>query len=318
VCGFNRPDLLANCLVHVRAVNPPRLYISINGPREGTAQDVEPVKECLSIANEQKQWGDVFVRLGENNQGPSSGLEGGIDWTLTNEDRVLVLEDDLMAQPAFFRFCDEALNKFEHDSRFGAVCGWTPLKTPPTNPPTPIWGKYAWTWGWGVYKEVWSLYRSNTDLLSLIKDNLGDSLLLQRSHSRLAEHYWRRKISLLRYYNLDAWDFKFNMTLWQHHLLVVQPPFPLVENVGFDTRATNLKTPPSFMKGLKTQARSTDLNMDSTQEIDVDSSQEHDMWNLPTRFSLKKYVSIWISYWILKNPRRTRWYRKTQQWLSRS
>jgi len=281
-------------------------------------EDKRPVEECLQVARSIRTRGEIFVRMGRENRGASSGLESGIDWIFSHEERAVILEDDLMASRAFFRFCDMALEEFEHDDRFGAVCGWTPLKEPPTNPPSPLWGKYAWTWGWGTFRRIWEMYRATANSSIESSLNIQNSTLLQRSHAPLASHYWQRKIRLLDRYDLDAWDFKFNMTLWRHHLLVIQPPFPLVENVGFDSRSTNLQIRPKFIKELDLTRIESDAWMHDVRDLDVDLEQENDMWGLSPNFSIGKYLTIWISYWILQSPVRTRWYRRAQQLLSRT
>ena len=47
--GFNRPEIILQSFEYIRKARPEKLYVAIDGPRNGVDEDVELIKKVRSI-----------------------------------------------------------------------------------------------------------------------------------------------------------------------------------------------------------------------------------------------------------------------------
>ena len=60
--------------------------------------------------------------------GCAKRIVSGLDWVFSRVDRAIILEDDCLAHPDFFRFCEELLTRYEDNERIMQICGTNPLE----------------------------------------------------------------------------------------------------------------------------------------------------------------------------------------------
>jgi hypothetical protein len=57
--------------------------------------------------------------------------------------------------------------------------------------------------------------------------------------SRREWAYWERCFQRTYARKLDAWDYRWTLSLWNHHMVCIIPRVNLVRNIGFDSQATH-------------------------------------------------------------------------------
>src|SRR4030095_1100293 len=120
---FNRPETTARVLAEIRNARPAKLLIIGDGPRPGEPADAE---RCLAAraAAANIDWGcEVLKNYSDVNLGCGQRPASGLDWVFQNVDRAIIMEDDCLPHPTFFRFCDELLEHYRDDERVMTVSG---------------------------------------------------------------------------------------------------------------------------------------------------------------------------------------------------
>ena len=50
-------------------------------------------------------------------------VSSGLDWVFEQVPEAIILEDDCLPHPTFFRFCEELLERYRDDQRVGMISG---------------------------------------------------------------------------------------------------------------------------------------------------------------------------------------------------
>ena len=108
---FNRPDTLKRVFEAVRAAKPERLFLIQDGARKGNQKDLENIEKCRSVVENIDWECEVSRDYSEENLGCGKRIFSGITKAFESVDRLIIIEDDIVVSPDFFRFCAENLKK---------------------------------------------------------------------------------------------------------------------------------------------------------------------------------------------------------------
>ena len=230
--GFNRPDLIKKNLENLRKQNVQKLYIAIDGPREGREDDNKKVEEVRQLVRQIDFCPDLKVKLRDKNVGAEVNVSEGIAWALENEEYVIVLEDDVMAHESFFRFAQEMLIRYKDDERIAMVsgCNFTPI--PFSNDEDYCFCQSGHTWGWATWKRVWkdfSLYEAVDD--KYVRRDFLRSVSANRAIAR--RRIWMFRSMKRRGVGKRTWDIMFSYFRITRQLLSIVPKSHLTSNIGF-------------------------------------------------------------------------------------
>ncbi len=127
---FRRPDLTARVLKAIAAVRPRTLLVVADGPRPDRPDDVEACAAARAVI-ERVDWDCEVVRnYSDVNLGCGRRPATGISWALERVDEAIILEDDCVPHPTFFRFCEEMLERYRDDERVMHIGGSTYQRRP--------------------------------------------------------------------------------------------------------------------------------------------------------------------------------------------
>ena len=121
---FIREDTTRKVFEKIREAKPPRLYIAADGPRPGRPDDIEKCKATRSIVNDIDWECEVKTLFRDENLGCGKGVSSAITWFFDNEPEGIIIEDDILPNMEFFKFCDEMLEKYRDDERIQLVAGF--------------------------------------------------------------------------------------------------------------------------------------------------------------------------------------------------
>ena len=120
---FNRPDLTKETLQAILNVNPKKLYIVADGPRnkkeEILCEETRKVVDDLNLDNCK-----IFKNYSTINLGVDKRIPSGIDWFFENEEMGIILEDDCLPNKSFFYYTEELLEKYKDDNRVGVISAY--------------------------------------------------------------------------------------------------------------------------------------------------------------------------------------------------
>jgi len=235
---YRRPDHLRQVMAKVREARPPVLFGISDGPKPGDPEIQKGVEESRRVFREAIDWPCRLELLErETNLGSYRSVSRGLDWVFERVGETIVLEDDTVPDLTFFRFVEELLDKYRDDERVGAISGnnydepkdWS-------DEASYRFTRYHHSWGWGTWRRAWRAFDREEKLLAEVprirKENWPKL-------SRGEWTYWERCFQRTFAGKLDAWDYRWTLSLWKHHMVCVIPRVNLVRNIGFDEKATH-------------------------------------------------------------------------------
>jgi hypothetical protein len=238
----DRPDLTRRVLDRIREARPRQLYVAADGPRLDGAEGARLCEEARAAALDVDWDCDVETLLRERNLGCKHAVGSAITWFFERVEEGIVLEDDCVADPTFFGFCAELLERYRKDKRVVAIGGNNFREAPPGRNETYTFSAYPQIWGWATWRRAWAHYDGTLSRWPELRETgwlegfLGD---------RTAARFWRAVFDRDLQGQIDTWDFAWTLACWAQDGLTVHPSINLVSNVGFDDRATHTRNPAS-------------------------------------------------------------------------
>jgi len=241
--AFNRPDLTAGTLAAIRAARPARLFLVVDGPRAGNADDVERCAAVRAVLEDIDWPCEIHRRYAEANLGLEANVELGLDWVFGQAESSIVLEDDCQAGPTFFRYAEQLLARYRDEPRVWQISG-SGLGVPGRLFGGDSYAFTAWAsvWGWATWADRWQRHRE-----VFPRDHAdGDApvrtvpavpqagLLVTRSAQQHFAEAARSADTVTH-----GWDKHWWLTMMTFGALATSPAVNLVENVGWGVDATH-------------------------------------------------------------------------------
>jgi hypothetical protein len=234
---FNRPDTTRRTLAAIRRARPTKLYLIQDGPRLDVPGEQALVEVTRNAAEELEGDCEVVPIYSDTNLGLRQRVTSGLDQVFSQEERAIILEDDCLANPSFFRFTDELLERFAEDERIGTISGNNFLRGKFVTDSSYFFSPDVRIWGWGTWRRVWQDFSANG--LNYTWSPTEAATVLSGFPSPT-----RRK-SLLRMASqsttLDSWALPFVLHEQRRGHLSVVPEVNLVKNIGFGGRSTHTR-----------------------------------------------------------------------------
>lgn len=247
---FNRPETTSRVFEVIRKARPPVLLLIADGPRPGRSSDAEQCAQTRAIVD-QVDWDcEIRKNYSEINLGCRKRVSTGLDWVFSEVEEAIILEDDCLPHPTFFRFCEELLGRYRDDNQICHIGGANFQSGRERGPYSYYFSRYDHIWGWASWQRAWKGYDPNLVSWPKLKkekwlrDFLGDLMLVG---------YWTNIFEKVYQNQIDTWDYQWVFHCWTQNRLAIIPNFNLISNIGFDTNAThtmgrnkfsNMKTEP--------------------------------------------------------------------------
>jgi hypothetical protein len=120
---FNRPDTTALVFQAIAKAKPPKLLVVADGPRDARPGEADKCQAARAII-EQVDWPcEVITHYADTNMGCKLRVSSGISWIFDQVEEAIILEDDCLPDPTFFRYCQEMLERYRDNERVGMVSG---------------------------------------------------------------------------------------------------------------------------------------------------------------------------------------------------
>ena len=240
--AFNRPDTTQKVFEAIRQVKPPKLLVIADGARADRPEEAEKCAKTREIIN-QVDWDcEVLTNYSDINLGCRKRVSSGLNWVFEQVEEAIILEDDCLPHPTFFRFCEELLERYRDNERVMAISGdnfqWGRKRTDYSY----YFSRYNHIWGWASWRRAWRLYDLEMKIWPEVRDGNWLKDILQDSD---AVNYWT-KIFQGVYEGFNTWDYPWTFACWIHNGLTILPKVNLVSNIGFGAEATHTKSVSKF------------------------------------------------------------------------
>ncbi|GGG32996.1 nucleotide-diphospho-sugar transferase [Hymenobacter glacieicola] len=239
---FNRPDTTRQVFEAVRRARPPRLYVAADGPRATHPTDAATCAAARAVVADVDWPCQVFTLFRTTNLNCGVGPATALDWFFQHEEAGIILEDDCVPAPSFFRFCEELLLRYRHDTRVLHIGGNNfsreARRPRPTGADSYYFSTQVNSWGWASWRRAWQLYDFH---LRDYPQLAAEGKLRGLYSSWLENRYRLSKISSLVGLPQppDVWDYQWHFTIVAHAGLCIVPAVNLVGNIGFGEQGTH-------------------------------------------------------------------------------
>ena len=225
--AFNRPQATTLVLNAIAAYGPPDLYVAVDGPRPGRADDEQHNAEIRQIVTEWERSNPatrVHHLYRETNLGCGRGVSSAITWFFEEEPMGIILEDDCLPNKSFFLFCQTMLHRYATEERIMHVSGCNHLHGAVPMDSTYYFSNLPQIWGWASWRRAWNKYSFEmTDLEGLFR-------------IPTFQRYYKEDIfRMTAAGELDTWDTQWIYAFLMNDGLSVLTKYNFVKNIGFDT-----------------------------------------------------------------------------------
>ena len=99
-----------------------------------------------------------------------TGVSTGLDWVFEQVEEAIILEDDCLPHPTFFRYCQELLEKYRNDTRIMMISGDNFQFGRNKTEYSYYFSRYTHVWGWATWKRSWSLFDESMQTWPELRD----------------------------------------------------------------------------------------------------------------------------------------------------
>ena len=204
-------------------------YIFIDGPKK--PKDTTLINQTKKIVKEfQTKHKNIDINLfvSPKNLGLQQSIVTGLNQVFRKESAAIILEDDCIPSPDFFKFTTQMLIKYKNNPKIMSVTG---SGVGEFSKFSYDFSRYQQCWGWGTWKRAWKLY-----------DPTLSNLKPLSWKDKYMKIYFNTMLFLTKVGQVKSWAFKWSYTHFVNHGLAIIPTGNLISNIGFDQVATNTKT----------------------------------------------------------------------------
>jgi hypothetical protein len=234
---FNRPDTTERVLAEIARAKPPKLLVVADGARLDRPGEMEKVLATRAIL-ECVDWDcEILTNFSDVNLGCKQRVSSGIDWVFEQVEEAIILEDDCLPDPTFFRFCEELLDRYRYDQRIGMISGDNFQFGRRRNDDSYYFSKYFHIWGWATWRDRWvGSYDVSLSKWPGIRD--GGWLTDMVGNANEAS-YWKNIFERVYRGEIDTWDYQWVFANWMSGRISILPTVNAISNLGFDADATH-------------------------------------------------------------------------------
>jgi hypothetical protein len=234
---FNRPDTTEQVFREIAKARPPKLLVVGDGPRASRSGEADKVAATRAIVKRVDWDCEVLTNFSDVNLGCKRRVSSGIDWVFEQVETAIILEDDCVPDPTFFRFCHEMLELYRHDQRIGMISGDNFQFGRRRNDDSYYFSKYVHVWGWASWRDRWvGSYDVTMAKWPRIRD---EGRLADMVGNRREAAYWQKIFERVHRGEIDTWDYQWVFANWAEGRMSILPAVNTVSNIGFNGDATH-------------------------------------------------------------------------------
>lgn len=214
-----------------------------DGPRADVPSDTQRCREVRDIVSDVDWPCDVTHLWAAENLGLKQRVSSGIDAVFEQVDRAIILEDDCVAHPDFFGFCDELLARYEDDERVMGITGSNFQNGHVRGQGSYYFSRFNPLWGWATWRRAWESFDVDMGFWDEWHSTGEWDRSLPDGDQR---DYWDMQFRKALNGEVDSWGYPWiAFNLWRGGLTAT-PNVNLITNVGFGEDSTHLDALPAY------------------------------------------------------------------------
>lgn len=232
---FNRMNTALRVFAEIRNARPKQLLLISDGPRESKEGERQAVSEVRDRILSLVDWPcDVQTNFAEENMGCRRRIISGLEWVFSRVESAIILEDDCLPEPTFFRYCQELLSFYKDDTRITHI-GGTNFFPDMDYKASYTFSCFASLWGWATWRRAWSLYDGEMKDLPEILAAKSLKFTLPGPMERTMMYHFRETLDG----SINTWDYQWNYMMYVNSQIGIMPDRNLINNIGYSEGATH-------------------------------------------------------------------------------
>ena len=244
---FNRPETTSKVFAEVARAKPKRLFVIADGPRMNRSEESGKCAHVRKMVQTVDWPCELTVNFSDENLGCKRRLATGLTWLFDQTEEAIILEDDCVPHPTFFRFADELLERYRDEPRVAQVCGVNFNGGHRGDADSFYFSRYPHIWGWASWRRAWKHYDVAMQAWPSLRETDWLSQLLG---SERQAAYWKARFDKVHSGQLDTWDYQWTFACWKNSMVSAIPRSNLISNVGFGADATHTKRKGSSLENM--------------------------------------------------------------------
>jgi hypothetical protein len=234
---FNRPEPTKQVFAEIARAKPRQLFVIADGPRPNRPDESERCRATRQLIDRVDWPCEVVTHYSEENLGCRNRVSSGLDWLFLQVPEAIILEDDCVPDPTFFRFCEDLLERYRDDTRVGMICGDNFQFGRKIGEGSYYFSKYTHIWGWASWRRAWRHY----DVSARIWPKFRSAGLFDYMTFPCERMSWDAAFEGVCAGRIDTWDYQWTLACWSQSMLTVVPQANLITNIGFGADATHTR-----------------------------------------------------------------------------
>lgn len=229
---FARPDYARKSFEAIRQVKPSILYFYSNKGRDNNEEELKRNNEVRDLisridwpCNLKTFFRDDYVDI-------YTSLFSAIDWIFKFEEKAIILEEDCVATPFFYDYCEELLLKYQADSKVWMISGNNFTEAGFKKDTDYIFSRFSHIYGWASWKDRWlKIDRKMDDHEEVIQSDVYNQYFLNKKQAVFVKNVFQN----FKNGNMPdrpAWDYLFWYTAIKNNAYTIFPKKHLVANIG--------------------------------------------------------------------------------------
>jgi len=243
---FNRYETTLEVFSEIKKVKPTKLYIASDGPRENNTNDKIIIQKIRSYFETNIDWEcNLNLLYNEYNLGCKLGVVKAIDWFFENEEKGIILEDDVLPSEDFFTFMSFGLERYKDDSRVMMITGTNYLSDSTSKNPY-FFSEHFIIWGWATWRRAWNLYDTNMTLWGKLNKEIKTHIRFKQNKPIAMDFI--SKFDYITYSEIDTWDIQWGFCCIINSAFCLTPKVNLISNIGEIGTHSNKVTDSHYLK----------------------------------------------------------------------
>lgn len=232
IVGYRRVMELNNLLNQMASTRVDRIYVAIDGHKDGQGEYLSrEFKSLISNFGLEHPRIQISTWFREENLGSAISVISAITWAFQSEERLAILEDDLLISPTLLDYFDQNIELIDGSNEYLMLAGTNSFVFN-ASIGNMGWANYPIAWGWATTKKKWQeISHGILDQDYLFPERTPRKLRKFLESGRIRSH--ARKI--------DAWDVPLAAYMYATEKRAFIPPVNLVSNVGGGPNSTHTK-----------------------------------------------------------------------------
>lgn len=244
---YNRPEQTRKVLACIQHAKPEKLFVIADGP--SSEKEQERCRNTREIFDNPGWDCEIIRNFSDINLGCKERVTSGLNWLFDKCKQAIILEDDCVPDPTFFKYCEILLKNYRENSRIKMISGQSFLPSDFTYPYSYYFSRLTLIWGWATWRDRWK--EMDLEMKNWPELRASGWVLGLWGNQKIADE-WKSKFDDVYQGGLEIWDYQWTYSVWFNDGLTIIPKKNMVSNIGFHQEATHTRNPKSKLAGLKT------------------------------------------------------------------